>query len=104
MFKQTVIYLLLSIVVVLFAKFAGLLIVYIDLFYIYLNVKLSLIFSHSELGIMFQKVLTLVLLPICIAAIPALLYRAIKGHHMPYTVELTWILWLVIVLSKVLIH
>lgn len=104
MLKQSIIYLLLSIVVVLFAQYANLLIIYIDMFYTYINVKLSLIFSSTELGVMFRNVITLVLLPIAIAAIPALIYRAIKGRQMPYFIELTWLLWLVIVLSKVLIH
>ena len=104
MLKQSIIYLVLSILIVLFAEYAHICIVYIVLFYTYINVKLALIFSNSALGIMLRQVLSLVLLPIAIAAIPALIYRAIKGSQMPYFMEVTWLLWLVIVLSKVLIH
>ena len=104
MLKQSIIYLVLSIIVVLFAKYANLLIVYIDMIYTLINVKLAPIFSNSNVGIMFRKVITLVLIPVSIAAIPALVYRAIKGQHMPYFMGITWLLWLVIVLSKVLIH
>ena len=104
MLKQSIIYLVLSIIVVLFAKYANLLIVYIDMIYTIINVKLAPIFNNSNLGIMIRKVITLVFLPVCIAAIPALIYRAIKGQHMPYFIGITWLLWLVIVLSKVLIH
>ena len=102
--KQSIVYLIMSIVVVLFAQYVHLLIVYIDVFYTYVNLKLAPIFSNSDLGIMIRKVLSLVCLPILIAAIPALIYRAIKGKQMTYFIEITWFLWLVIVLSKVLIR
>lgn len=104
MLKQSIIYLLLSILVVVFAQYVHLLIVYIDMVYTFINVQLAPIFSNSSVGIMIRKVISLVFLPIIIAAIPALIYRAIKGKHMPYFLELTWFLWLVIVLSKVLIR
>jgi hypothetical protein len=104
MFRQGIIYLLLSIVIVLFAKYAHLLILYIDLLYTYINVRLAPIFSNSHLGIMIRSVLTLVVLPLFLAAIPALIYQVIKKQRMPYFIQITWILWLIIVLSKVLIH
>ena len=102
--RQGLIYLLLSIVVVLFAQYVHVLIVYIDVFYTYINLKLAPVFSNSEVGILIRKVISLVLLPIAIAAVPALIYRAIKGKQMSYFIEITWFLWLIIVLSKVLIH
>ena len=104
MLKQSVIYLLLSIVIVIFAEYAHLLIVYVDLVYTYVNVKLSPVFNHGTTGVVIRNVLTLVLLPVIIVGIPALIYRAIKGQHMPYFIEVTWLLWLILVLSKVLIH
>lgn len=104
MLRQSLIYLLLSILVVVFAKFAHMLIVYIDMLYAYINVKLTPIFSHGGLGVTIRKVLLLVFIPIIIAAIPALIYRLIKGHEMPYFIELIWCLWLVIVLSNILIR
>lgn len=102
--RQSLIYLILSIVVVLFAQYVHLLIVYIDMFYTFINLKLAPIFSNSGSGVMIRKVISLVILPIFIAAIPALIYRVIKGQSMPYFIEITWFLWLVIVLSKVLIR
>lgn len=102
--RQALIYLLLSIMVVIFSQYVHLLIVYVDLFYTYINIKLAPIFSSSETGVMIRKVISLVLLPLVIAAIPALIYRAVKGKHMPHFIETTWFLWLVIVLSKVLIR
>ena len=104
MLKQSLIYLILSVVIVLFAAYAHLIIVYIDLFYTLINVKLTPIFSNSPLGMLIREVIALALLPVLVAAIPALIYWAIKGKTMPYFIEMTWLLWLVIVLSKVLIH
>lgn len=104
MLRQSIIYLILSILVVIFSQYVHLLIVYIDLFYTLINVKLAPIFSNSSLGLMICKVITLVLLPVVIAAIPALIYRAVKGKQMTYFIEITWFIWLVIVLSKVLIR
>lgn len=104
MLKQGIFYLVLSIIVVLFAQYATLLLAYIDLFYTFVNTKLALIFSGSEWGILSRKVLSLVLIPVVIASIPALIYRAIKGQQMPYVIEIAWLLWLVIVLSKILMH
>ena len=102
--KQSLIYLTLSIIVVVFARYAQLLIVYVDLLYTYINIKLAPIFNHSELATFIRKVISLVVLPLLIAAIPALIFRVIKGKHMPYFIEMTWLIWLVIVLSKILIR
>lgn len=104
MLRQTLILLLLSILVVLFAKYAHLLIVYIDMLYTWINFKLTPIFSQTGVGIMIRKVILLVFIPILIALVPALIYKLVKGGQMPYFLELTWCLWLVIVLSNILIH
>lgn len=104
MLKQSLIYLVLSSLVVIFAKYAHLLIVYIDLVYAYINLKLAPIFSTTPLGSLVRNVCLLVLLPIIITAVPALIYRLIKGHTMPYFIEITWLLWLILACSKLLIH
>lgn len=103
MLKQAIGYLIISILVVICAKYAHLLIVYVDLFYIYINVTLAPIFSNTDLGILIRKIITLVLLPVFIVGIPALIYYGFKKERMPYFIQITWILWLVIVLSKILI-
>jgi hypothetical protein len=72
--------------------------------YTYANLIISPIFSKTDLGIVIKRVCSLVLIPIVIASIPALLYRIIKGHNMPYFIHTTWVLWFIIVISKVLIQ
>lgn len=103
MLKQIIIYLLLSILVVLFAEHAQLIVVYIDMLYTYVNLWLAPVFSHAHLGVLIRKIVSLVLIPILLALIPAGIFRLIKGKNMPYLIPLTWLFWLVIVLSKILI-
>ena len=104
MLKQSIIYLILSILIILFAQYAHLVMVYIVMAYTFVSIKLTPLFSGTTYGIMIRNVLTLVLLPVIIAGIPALIYRAMKGHTMPYFFEATWVLWLIVVLGKVLIR
>jgi hypothetical protein len=104
MLKQGLFYLLLSILVVVFAKYAYLLIVYISMLYTSLNVKLIPIFAHTGLGVIVRKIILLVLIPVLLTLIPALIYRLVKGKEMPYLIELTWCLWLVIVISHILVR
>ena len=102
MLKQGIIYIILSIVVVLFAKTLHLALVYLHICYDWLNLQISPIFANTLIGIGMQKVLVLTLLPILLISIPAGAYRLIKGQTMPHLFFSAWFLWLVIVLSIVL--
>ncbi|KTD03366.1 hypothetical protein OQJ19_00955 [Fluoribacter gormanii] len=104
MLRHSLIYLLMSILVVLFAKYAHLIVVYIDVFFTYVNLKLTPIFSQTGWGLVIRKILVLVLLPLIITAIPALAYRLIKGGDMPHFIAVTWIIWTIIVLSDILVR
>ena len=104
MVKQSLIYLVLSILIVVFAQYAHLMMVYIVTFYTYIMLQITPLFSATQYGILIRNVVCLALIPVIIAGIPALIYRAIKGQTMPYLIEVTWALWLVIVLGKVLIR
>lgn len=104
MLKQSIIYLVLSILVVFFARYFHLLIVYIGMGYAFLNVQLMPLFNALSLNLMLRNVVSLSLLPIILVGIPALAYRGIKGQTMPYLIESAWIVWLIIVLSKLLVR
>ena len=104
MHKQGLLYLLLSMLVIMFAKYAKLFVLYADIFYTYINTLLEPLFGSGFVGEIFRNTFTLVLVPLTIAAIPALIYWLIKRKHMPYFVELTWLLWLVIAMSSYLIR
>jgi hypothetical protein len=98
--KQSVAYFVLSLLVVLCAKYIHLGIVYLDMIYTYLNV---LIVPYIA-GAWLRNVLIMISLPLILTAIPAIIYRLIKKANMPYFLESVWILWLVFVLSNVLIQ
>lgn len=104
MLRHFLVYFLLSVLIVIFAKYAHLIIVYIDVFFTYVNLKLTPIFSPTSSGIMIRKIIVLMLLPLVITAIPALLYRAIKSQEMPHFIAVTWVVWTIIVLSNILIR
>lgn len=104
MVRQSVIYLIISILVVVFSAYIHTLIVYIDTFYTWVNLKLAPIFSASQTGILIRDAVSLVVIPIVIVGTPALIYRLIKKQAMPYFLPITWLVWLTIVLSKVLIQ
>lgn len=102
--KQSLIYLVLSILVVFFARYAHLLIVYIELFFTYINIQLTPIFSPTGWGLLVRKTLVLLILPIILVGIPALIYRLIKGKDLPHFLVIVWVVWTIIVLSDVLIR
>lgn len=101
---QTSIYCLLSILIMLFDKFPKLIVLSINTLYIYLNFYLTQLFSRVGLSGSIAKIILLITIPMVIAAIPAIIYRLIKGQMMPYFFTITWGIWLVIVLSHILTH
>lgn len=102
MLRQSLIYLILSILVVILADYANLIIVYIDMFFTFVSLKLTPIFSQTGWGLIIRKVLVLMLMPIVITAIPALIYKVIKGKEMPHFIAITWVIWTIIVISDIL--
>ena len=79
MLRQSLFYLLLSILIVVFAKYAHLLIVYIDLFFTHINLKLTPVFSQTGWGLVIRKMIVLMVLHIIIAGIPALIGRLLSS-------------------------
>lgn len=67
-----------------------------------INDYLSLVFLISPLGIQLRLILSLILTPVIIIAIPALLFHLIKHKTMPYLIQIIWIIWLITVLSRLL--
>lgn len=104
MLKQFSIYLLLSLLVVVFAHYFYRLVISIDMLYLYADHKLVSVFNQTGLGLTIRKTLVLFLLPLAITAVPALLYQVIRGGTMPHYFSITWMIWTVIVLSNVLVR
>lgn len=104
MLRQALIYLILSLLVVIFANYAHLAIVYIDTLFTYVNIQLAPFFNNTGWGLMIRKILVLVLLPIAITSVPAIFYKIIKRKPMPHFISITWMIWIIIVLSDILIR
>ena len=104
MLKQGLFYLLLSLLAVVFSRYGHMVVIWVDMLYTAINAKLAMVFSSGYLGETVRKVLVLAVLPVAITAIPALIYRVVKGSSMPWFFEITWMVWLVVALSNVMIR
>jgi hypothetical protein len=104
MLKQSLIYLVLSFMVVFFASYVSAVILYIDVLYAYINYTFMPFFHSLGLNVLFRQVFILVLLPIAIVAVPYFYFKFIKKKPMPYALQISWIIWLIIALSNILIR
>ena len=103
MFKTVLLYLILSILVVLFPQYVRLIMQGIDAIYYGIAHILDPVFSYTHLGVISKKAVVLTLTPIVIIAIPALLYWFIKKAPMPYLIPITWYIWFVILLNHYIV-
>lgn len=95
-------YLLMSVIVILFAQYTHTIAAFAIKFYVYIDSHLDVLFSHSQTGLSLRHIVALVACPLILTGIPALIYRAIKHNPMPYFIEITWFVWGIIVLSNIL--
>ncbi|HVT62289.1 MAG TPA: hypothetical protein VHD33_02230, partial [Legionellaceae bacterium] len=77
-------YLLITTAAIIFTAYVRLLAQWVEWIDAYLNDILSIVFSPTPLGHTLQQMLSLALTPLLIVAIPALIYRWIKGQLPPY--------------------
>lgn len=99
-FKPYFIYLALSIIAVIFAKYVNESVNFVIYLYDYIDDCLDVLFSNSPAGVLSRSSLALVVCPLIITGVPALIYYAIKRSKMPYFVETTWLIWMIIVLGN----
>ncbi len=98
------IYLGLSILVVLFSNYTQDFARLVLQFYQFVDTQIAVFFSTSPSGLNLRHVFTLVICPLILTGIPALVYRFTKGGMMPYYLEATWLIWIILVLSKILVR
>ena len=103
MLKQSLIYLSLTIIVVIFARFFHQILTYVDFFYNYLYTLIFPIFNPDYRGKLVIRIILYSLIPLILTGIPALIYHSIKGRLMPYFYEIMWTIWLIVILSNLLI-
>ena len=97
-------YLILSVVVILFSQYTHTAAMFVVAFYQYVDSHIEVLFSYSQAGLALRHVIALAICPLIITGIPALLYHAVKKSPMPYFMELTWLFWILIVLSNILVN
>lgn len=102
--KQSLIYLLMSIFIVIFSKYAQMFFIYIDIFYTNISIKIAPLFSSTFAGTTLRGIVILTLTPLLITAIPAIAYRLAKGSMIPYYYEANWLIWFTIVVAKILVQ
>jgi uncharacterized membrane protein len=86
----------LSILVILFkSQFADVL-HWVASLHAILSDKFVLLFSGSSAGLLIAHVLSLVIIPIVIALIPAFIYWLIYRTEMPHWLVIVWIVWVML--------
>ena len=100
LFKQSLIYLALTSLVVFFPVQIQSGLIYVKLLFVYCNHQLAYYFPNYWL----VKIITLIVLSVGIMSIPGGLFWLIKRKKMPYFLELTWVLWVIFVTSNLIIH
>lgn len=106
MFKTStpyLVYLILSIVVVIFSKYVNEAVNFVVYLYDYIDDLLNILFSNSKAGILSRGSFALVICPLLITGVPAIVYYAIKKTKMPYFLEATWLIWMIVVLGNTII-
>jgi hypothetical protein len=104
LFRSCLLYFIASLLVVLCARYIHLTLVYMDTFYVYVNLLLAPIFNQVGFGRIIHQTLVLILIPLILIGIPALIYHFIKHKTMPYLLQLTWSAWLILVLCTIMIR
>lgn len=102
--RTCLLYFAASLIVILCARYIHLTLVYMNTFYVYVNLLLSPIFNQVGLGKIVHQTLVLVLTPLILIGIPAQVYRLIKHKTMPYLLPLIWVAWVILVLCTIMIR
>lgn len=102
MLKHAVIYLIVSILAILFSSYVLKLMNFLQDIFNYLAIHLTPFLQVIDLGIKTSEIFLLVIIPVVLSGVIALIYRAIKRKSMPHFIELTWIFWILLVLSNIL--
>ncbi|MDF1757739.1 MAG: hypothetical protein P1U74_05535 [Legionellaceae bacterium] len=95
-------YVVLSVLVIIFAKYINEVVTFMVAFYNTIDSHLEIFFSKTEAGDICRSSIALVVSPLVLTGVPAAIYYAIKRSKMPYFLAAIWLAWLIIVLSNLL--
>lgn len=103
MLKKSLTYLIISILIVLCKSYIALGLAYFHYAYKEFVSVGAPFLQQLGFGAQLQNILLLVLFPAILVGIPASIYYALTRKQMPYFMETTWSIWIVIVLCHILI-
>lgn len=98
MVKQLIIFVLLSLLVVLFLPQIHLLLHYIDIFYRFLLSWLNLVIAGGPAGRALRNFIALIIIPLLIGLILSLPYWATGKNLPPQYMSFVWFSWLILVI------
>jgi hypothetical protein len=104
LFKTFMYYLLASTLVVLAQPYLYQGLMLLDHFYESISQMLAPIFNQVGLGSLVHRGLVLILIPMLLVAPFALIYQLIQKRSFPWTFQLIWAFWMILVLTSILIR
>lgn len=93
MFKQVVIIIVLSLLVILSMPYAQQGLQYLVAGHDWVNQMLMQVFSGGQAGNLTRELIALLAIPVLVGLIPAIIYWAVKRHWFPYFMEIVWVVW-----------
>jgi len=95
-FKQVIILLVASLLVVVLQTQIAYLLNWVAQFHTDLLSWLSYIFSMGQVGLLLQKIFAIFIIPFAVVAAMGLIFWIFRRREMPYLVQIAWALWFVV--------
>lgn len=102
MLKQSLIYLLLTILIVIFSNALHHVVLYITWSYKEIYAFILPYFHPNTQGQFIIRLILFIIIPLILTSIPAFLYKLICRKDFPYFMELLWGTWTILTLSILL--
>jgi hypothetical protein len=65
---------------------------------------LSYVFAGGKLGMLIKEVIAIIALPLVVSAVVSLAYYVIRRNWLPHLINITWILWIIVVSSVIVLR
>jgi hypothetical protein len=95
MFKQIVILIALSVLIVLAMPYAQQAVQLLINAHDWVAQLLTDVFSGGQAGNIARGLIALLSIPVIVGLIPAIVYWMVKRHWFPYFMQIIWVVWLV---------
>ena len=103
MLPQFLYYFIASVLFIMGGRYVHMALIQLNNFYTYCDHLMRPIFNQAGVGHLVHQILLVILIPLILVTPIALIYRLVKGQKFPYLIQLTWGVWLILILS-ILLH